>query len=293
MNTGKKPAFLSYIALSGLAILMALNYQIFILHNAFAPAGINGLATMIQYVFDFSIGYMSLIINVPLAIFAFFKVDRQFALKNLVFVLVFSGAMLVLQKYVDLSRFIYNTGDGRSTLLAPVASGVVNGYIYGCAIRLGGSTGGTDFIAAYVHKKRPEYSLIKVLFAFNVSVAILSYFVYDFNVEPVILCIAYCFITSNVSDNMIKGGERAIKVELITSHPEEISQALIKGLRHSVTLVEARGGYTGDGKTMLICVINKHQIASMTEIIRKFPDTFACISDVNQTLGNFKKIHRN
>jgi len=292
MNARKRPLLLDYAALAGLAVLMALNYQIFILHNAFAPAGINGLATMIQYVFDFSIGYMSLIINVPLAIFAFFKVDRQFALKNLVFVLVFSGAMLVIQKYLDLSKFIYHTGDGRSTLLAPVASGVVNGYIYGCAIRLGGSTGGTDFLAAYVHKIRPEYSLIRVLFAFNVSVALLSYFVYDFNVEPVILCIAYCFITSNVSDHMIKGGEQAIKVELITSQPQEISKALIEGLRHSVTIIDARGGYTGEDKSMLVCIINKHQIARMTEIVRQFPNTFACISDVNQTLGNFKRITR-
>ena len=292
MKLRNRPVFVDYIALSGLAILMALNYQVFILHNAFAPAGINGLATMIQYVFDFSIGYMSLIINVPLAIFAYFFVDKRFALKNLVFVLVFSGAMLVLQRYIDLSRFIYHTGDGRSTLLAPVASGVVNGYIYGCAIRLGGSTGGTDFIAAYVHKKRPEYSLIKVLFAFNVSVALLSYFVYDFNVEPVILCIAYCFITSNVSDRIVKGGEQAIKVELVTSQPAELTQALIAGLRHSVTMMEARGGYTGEDRTMLVCVINKHQIAQMTEIIRNFPDTFAYISEVNKTLGNFKHIER-
>jgi uncharacterized membrane-anchored protein YitT (DUF2179 family) len=165
-------------------------------------------------------------------------------LLDLVFVLVFSGAMLILQRYVDLSRFIYHTGDGRSTLLAPVASGVINGYIYGCAIRLGGSTGGTDFLAAYVHKIRPEYSLIRVLFAFNVSVALLSYFVYDFNVEPVILCIAYCFITSHVSDNMIKGGEQAIKVELITSHPEQISKALIEGLKGKA--VDADGNITLD-----------------------------------------------
>ncbi len=292
MNPQKRPLVLEYILLSALALLMALNYQIFILHNAFAPAGINGLATMIQYVFDFSIGYMSLIINVPLAVFAFFKVNKQFALKNLVFVLVFSGATLVLQKYVDLSRFIYHTGDGRSTLLAPVASGVINGFIYGHAIRLGGSTGGTDFLAAYVHKKRPEYSLIRVLFALNVTVAAISYFVYDFNIEPVILCVAYCFITSHVSDNIVKGGEQAIKVEMVTSRPDELMPVLIRELRHSVTRIEAEGGYSRQGKVMLICVINKHQIAQMTEILRRFPDTFAYVSDVNQTLGNFKRIAR-
>ena len=57
-----------YAVLFAMAVLMALNYQIFILHNAFAPSGINGLATMIQYTFNFSVGYFSLAINVPLAI---------------------------------------------------------------------------------------------------------------------------------------------------------------------------------------------------------------------------------
>ncbi len=90
-----------------LAMAMAVNYQIFILQNAFAPAGINGIATMIQYLFHFSIGYMSLIINIPLAIFAFFYVDRAFTVKTFIFTLSFSGFLLLLQNNVsDVSRFI-------------------------------------------------------------------------------------------------------------------------------------------------------------------------------------------
>ena len=292
MEPAKRPAALDYLALAGLAALMALNYQIFILHNAFAPAGINGLATMVQYLFHFSIGYMSLIINIPLAAFAFFKVDRSYALKTILFVLAFSGTLLFLQRCVDLSRFIYHTGDGRSTLLAPVASGAINGLIYGSAVRLGGSTGGTDILAAYVHKHHPEFSLMRLIFVFNSAVALLSYFVYDFNVEPVILCIAYSFITSNVSDSILKGGEQALKVEIITAHSERISQALIDRLRHSVTIVKAEGGYSHQDKELLVCVINKRQITQVTEILREFPDTFAYVSDVNKTLGNFKRISR-
>ena len=71
---------LEYVLVFFMGILMALNYQIFILHNAFAPAGINGIATMIQYLFSFSIGYSSLIINIPLALIAFLFVDRHFSL---------------------------------------------------------------------------------------------------------------------------------------------------------------------------------------------------------------------
>jgi uncharacterized membrane-anchored protein YitT (DUF2179 family) len=283
---------LDYLVLTGLAALTALNYQIFILHNAFAPAGVNGLATMVQYLFHFSIGYMSLIINIPLAAFALFRVGREFALKTLTFVVAFSGSMLLLQSVIDVSRFVYYTGDGRSTLLAPVASGTINGLIYGAAIRRGGSTGGTDFIAAYVHKKRPEYSMVRIIFALNATVAGISYFVYDFNIEAVILSILYSFITSKVSDSIIKGGEQALKVEIVTTHPEDISKALIERLKHSVTIVSAEGGYTHQKKALLICVVNKHQITRMTEILSEFPDTFACVSDVTKTLGNFKHISR-
>ena len=279
-----------YAAIMILAVAMALNYQIFILQNAFAPAGINGIATMVQYLFHFSVGYMSLIINIPLAILAFIFVDRDFALKTFTFALVFSGALLLLQTKIDLSRFIYHTDDGRSTLLAPVVSGAINVLIYGASIKLGESNGGTDFIAAFVHKRRPEYSMMRVIFVLNTIVAIMSYFVYDFNIEPVALCIIYSFITTHISDNILKGGQRALKVEMITAHPREITDQVIRELRHSATIVRAEGGYSHTEKTMLICVINKHQITRFTQIISAYPDTFACVSEVNETLGNFKRV---
>ena len=289
LSTGVRRAG-EYVALAFLATAMALNYQIFILHNAFAPTGINGIATMVQYVFNFSVGYMSLIINIPLAIVAFIFVDRHFALKTFAFSLVFSGALLMFQTKVDLSRFIYHTDDGRSTLLAPVVSGAINGMIYGASIKLGASTGGTDFVAALVHKRRPEYSMMKVIFVLNTAVALMSYFVYDYNVEPVALCIIYSYITTHISDSMLKGGQRALKVEMITAHPKEITEQVINKLHHSATILRAEGGYSHTEKTMLICVINKHQITEFTKIISAYPDTFACVSDVNETLGNFKRV---
>lgn len=283
-----------YLIIMLSAVLLALNYQVFILHNAFAPSGINGIATMIQYLFNFSIGYMSLIVNIPLAIFCFFKVGRHFSLKTFVSVVTFSIALLLMQNnIIDVSRFIYHTDDGRSTILAPIASGAVNGLIYGISIRYGGSTGGIDYIAAYVHKKRPDYSMMHIILVMNAVVAGLSYFVYNFNVEPVILCLIYNVITTRVSDGMIKGGEKALKVEVITNHPDEITRDVINILRHSATVLNAKGGYTHADKTMLVCVINKHQITKFLEIIGNYPGSFACITDVNQTVGNFKQVSRN
>ena len=285
-------AALDYLALASAAVLMALNYQIFILQNAFAPSGINGLATMVQYLFHFSVGYFSLIINIPLAIYCWFFVNRRFAARTITFVLVFSGALLIMQQYIDMSRFIYHTDDGRSTLLAPVVSGCINGFIYGTVIRRGGSTGGTDFVGEFVHKKYPGFSMMHVVLGINVVIASMSYFVYDYNIEPVALCIIYSFLTTMVSDRWIQAGKRAWRVEMITSHPEEVTKAVIEELHHSTTFLQAQGGYSHQGKTMLVCIINYHQISQMEQILSRFQDTFACVMPVNETLGNFRKISR-
>ena len=53
---------LTYFVIALIAVISALNYELFIFPNKFAPAGLNGICTMIQYVFGINVGYMSLII---------------------------------------------------------------------------------------------------------------------------------------------------------------------------------------------------------------------------------------
>lgn len=288
MKNRLRSAF-EYIAISVLAVIMAFNYEIFVFRNAFAPAGINGIATMVQYLFDFSVGYMSLLINIPLSLLAFFYVDKKFAFRSGVFTIMFSFALLLLKR-ADLSAIVYHTANGTSTILAPVAAGTVNGAIYGAAVKLGGSTGGTDIIAACIRVKMPYFSFARVTFVLNAIVAGASFFVYDFNFEPVIMCIIFNFIASNICDYIVKGGLGALKFEVITSHAEEMSEELMKKLHHGVTVINAEGMYTHSGKQVIICVINKHQIVDFQSIVRSYPDTFAYVSSVSETVGNFKKI---
>jgi len=288
----RKNKFAEYVGIIALASLMALNYEIFIFKNQFAPAGIGGVATMIQYVFDFSVGYLTLIINIPLAVIAYFIIDRDFTLKSLTFSLVFSMMLLVL-KNIDLTSFRYYSENGTSTVLAPVAAGTINGIIYGFAMKLNGSTGGMDIVAACIRKSRPHFALTRIIFTLNTIVAIVSYFVYGFKLEPVILCIIYCFITSTVNEYILKGGKGAIKFEIITMHADEISERIIKELRHSATIWAVEGAYTHNERQMLICLVNKHQIIDFQRILNEYDNTFAYISGVTETIGNFKRIKVN
>ena len=128
------------------------------------------------------------------------------------------------------------------------------------------------------------------MFALNAFVAVTSYFVYDYKIEPVLLCIMYCFTSSTITDKLAKSGRSAVCFEIITDYPEEISNEIIEKLHHSCTLIPAKGMYSGRQTNMLVCVVNKTQVAALTQIVKKYPNTFAVMDLVSEVMGNFKRL---
>lgn len=271
------------------AAIYAIAFEIFIFPNEFAPAGLPGLETMIQQKWGFPMSYMNVIVNVPLVILTFILVDKGYAVKSGIYSLCLSGWMYLLEQF-DLSPFIYQTPN--SAVLAPLAGGLLCGFSVAMVLKRGSCTGGTDLVAELVHHYRPEQKMIWVLFTLNASVAVLSYFVYGYKIEPVLLCLIYCFTISKTSDVLLKGLKEAIKFEIITDRPKELSQTLIDELGHGVTEIPAVGSFTHQEKTLLICVVNKNQIVAFQRILERFPGTFAYLHTVKETMGYFKTVKK-
>ena len=290
MNPNQRKAeYKSLLLIPFFALAMALSYALFIFPNKFAPSGVGGIATMVQYVFKFNAGYLNLLINIPILIVAWKLVDKEFVIKTALFTLCFSG-FLMLFEHIDFSKFQYYTENGTSNILAPVAAATINGAFYGFALRVHGSTGGTDVVSFCIKHYHPEYNVTWIGFILNAIIAGVSYFVYEFRFEPVICCIIYSFVLTSVGNQVLRGSQSALKFEIITAHPEELSKDLMNELHHGVTLLPAEGAYTHEQKSLVICIVNKHQIADIQQIIGKYPGSFAYITSVSETLGNFRKI---
>ncbi len=279
----------TYFVIVFVSLLCALSYELFVFPNQFAPSGVNGICTMIQHVTGISVGYLSLLINVPLALWCYVEVSKPVALRSMVYVLSFSLGILILD-HVDLSAFAYATENGTSKILGPLVAGIIQGYGYSILVKASAYTGGTDFISAIIHKRSPEKEFFGMSFAINAVIALCSYFVYGYEMEPVILCILYSFMSTTVGDRLMKSGRQAISFEIITDYPEEISRELIDKLHHSATLIPAKGMYSGKEVSVLICVVNKTQAAAVGRIVRKYPHTFAIVDPVSEILGNFKNM---
>ena len=287
MRTVKK--VWTYLVIAFVALMASLNYELFVFPNQFAPSGLNGLCTMIQHIWGINVGYLSLLINVPLALWCYFEVSKPVALRSMVYVIVFSLGLILLD-HVDLSYFHYVTENGTSKILGPLVAGIIQGYVYSILVKASAYSGGTDFVSAIVHKRNPNKSVFGMSFTINSIIAVGSYFVYGYQMEPVILCIMYSFMSSTVAERQLKSGREAICFEIITDYPQEISDEIIEKLHHTTTLIPAKGMYSGRETNMLVCVVNKTQAAIVSKIVRKYPNTFAVMDPVGEVMGNFKNM---
>ena len=276
----------SYLFIIFLGLVLALGYQLFVFPNNFAPAGLNGIFTMIQYLFGFKLSNASIILNIPLFILVFIFVSRPFATRAMVFLLSFSGFLMLLDM-VDLSPFVYSTTI--STLLGPAVGGMISGFCGYYMHQMGTCMGGTEYIAKLIHKKNPSFNLFTIMFALNVAVACISYFVYDYKIEPVLLCIIYSYFSSAIRDNMNRKHQSALRCEIVTEHGDALGHAIIDKLHHSVTKIPGTGLYTGKEKNVLVCIVNPSQLNELTKIVAEYPDSFVTVSQVNAVVGKFAR----
>ncbi len=145
----KKEIFCIFITLVA-SVLSAFGLYFFVYPASFAPAGVDGIATMLQEITRISAGYFSLLINIPLLIFAWFILKRRFVIYTVVFTLV-SSLLLVLFDTIGFPQYVATT----DKLISAVFSGIILGVRTGLMLKLGASTGGVDVVAAIVQKNVP------------------------------------------------------------------------------------------------------------------------------------------
>lgn len=270
------------ILIAILAAISAVNYAVFIFPNRFAPAGIDGICTMIQDLSGISIGYLALVVNIPLLIAAYIKLDREYAVRSTVFILSFSVVSAILSK-LDLSGIYYHTESSTSIVLAPVASGVIRGILYAITLHLNGSSGGVDIIAALIRKKAPHLNLMNIIFVLNMSVAVCSYFVYGHILEPVICGILYFYITSQTSNQIQLSKKENAKIEIITQDAGQICAEITESLHLSATILNSHGAYSENANTMVVCIAHKKYIPRIKDILKRFPQPIYFVSTVSES----------
>lgn len=275
----KQYAFLTAaILLSGL--LRALSVHCFIIPNNFASGGVTGIAAMLQAGTGINSGIFILGINLPLLVASFFLINKKFAVTTAIAIVLQSGLLLLFEKI----RF-YTYVDPYNSVLSAVAGGVLGGAGIGLMLKIGGSSGGTDIIATFIYKHYSATNVSWFIFILDSIVVFVSFFVYGYVLTPVLLSLTEMFASARANELIVYGFKAALKFEIVTTRPEELSKELMVKLHRGVTAIQAKGMYSGTDKTLLVCIVRRRQVSAFQKILNTYPDSFAYISTTSEVMG--------
>ncbi len=265
------------------SIVRAISIHIFVVPNNFAPGGVTGLSSILEYITHWNAGYFLVACNVPLIVIAWIFIGKRFACVSGIAIVLSSVLMIVTEKLMPNLKF--EAVESGERILAAIAGGILGGVGISIMLKIGGSSGGTDIIATIIQRKNSATNVAWFIFMLDSTVVLASAFVYDNPMVPILLSFVEMFVSSKVVETILQGFKSALKFEIITNHPEELSQDILHILHRGVTSIPAKGMYTGEERAMLICVLRKRQLSQFRLILKKYPDSFAYMSGTSEVVG--------
>ena len=218
--------------------------------------------------------------NIPLFLCGFRAMGKVFALRSL-------GATLLFSLLIDLLPLPPMTQD---PLLGAVFGGVLLGAGLGFILRGGATTGGSDMAARMVHNRFQHISVGALLFGIDGLVVALAGVCIQ--AEYALYAFISIYVSSRVIDMVMLGLSRDKACYIISEKHEEIKRELMEGMNRSVTVVQATGGFSGETRPVLLCVLSAQELGRLKAAVRSADErAFVFITDAYEVLGEgFRKL---
>ena len=278
---GKKPVGLDYLMIIVGTGLMSLAINSVFDAAGMVTGGFSGIAIIIKaWTKNLIEGGIPLwvtncVLNLPLFVIAW-KVRGFSFIKRAILGEISLSVWLAIQPVWNLA--------GNDLLLSALYGGVIQGVGIGLVFLGGGTTGGTDMMAAIIQKFLKHYSIAQIMQVIDAMVVLVG--MYVFGVHKALYAIIAVYLVTKVSDGLIEGLKFSKAAYIITGKPKEISDMIINDLDRGVTGINAKGMYSGQDKLMLFCVVNKKEIIMLREKVDKIdPDAFVIVTDAREVHG--------
>ena len=264
------------------SFIVCSGFSIFISPNSFLAGGVWGISAIIHhYANGLPMGVYLAMLNIPLIIWGWNKLNLRFAVYT-VFVILLQSSLLVVMPFY-LQPLVYTT----NPLLACIFGGLLIGLGSGLIVKYHGSGGGMD-IVGIILKTRFDISVGTILLTANATVVFCAAFVFGF--EPAMYTMVNLFISSQVFTQVLEGFNRKRNMMIISEKGADIAQKLIRELGRGVTIIKGEGGYTHRSKDVLFCVVSRFELSALKEIIAQMdPNAFVCINETYEVMGRFDK----
>lgn len=266
----------SFIAIG--ALLQALAMRLFLVPTNLVSGGVSGLSQVIHYFTGFPIGLMVFLGNLPLFLLGWrYLGGMRFAIRT-------AFAVIAFALFTDLLVFFLpENGLTSDLVLNTLYGGVVSGIGYGLVYRGRGTSGGSDILARILNHWR-GISISQSYLITDSLVILLAGL--SFSWENALYALVILYISGVAAEAITEGANVVRTALIVTSHPEAVVKVILYDMERGITQMNARGGYTGEQRTVLYCVVSRSEIPQIKALVREAdPQAFMVIGQAHEALG--------
>jgi uncharacterized membrane-anchored protein YitT (DUF2179 family) len=256
------------------SFFVAMSIKTVAVPHGFVTGGVSGIALLIYYFSDvLTPGLWLFVLNIPIAVIGWLMISGRFVLYT-------AYGMCAITTFMEIITFTLPVHDN---LLAAIAGGALLGAGAGISMRSLGSSGGLDILGILLHQ-RYGFRIGQVSFVFNAALFTVSFTL--LNTDMVLYSLIMVFVTSQIMDYVLSMFNQRKLVFIVSDHAQIISDAIIKEANRGVTLLDGRGGYTGQPKQVVMTVVNNVQQKKLEELIFTLdPEAFVIFENTFNVIG--------
>lgn len=251
--------------------------------NMLSAGGVTGISTLIHHFSGIPSGLLVFVINIPIIILGIVKLGGRFIVKTAIATIFVSISLEITERFMP----TYKTDD----ILAALFGGIIMGLGLSLVFMRGGTTGGVDIIAKVINRRFRHLTVGRVLLTMDGIVILLTAFAYK-NIETALYSVIAIFVSSKVMDTLLYGSDKGKIIYIVTSCPEEISKQIIEQVGRGVTMLSAKGAYTGKERQMLMCTVRLNEVSAVYSVVNELDkNAFIVVGEAGEIIGEgFKSI---
>nr|WP_325219644.1 YitT family protein [uncultured Oscillibacter sp.] len=267
----------SYAVITLGSVIYALSFDWFVAPNQFAMGGVTGLAQILHHWFPaLTVGAASALMNVPLFLIGWKKIGGHLLVSSLYAMVVSSAAIDGLNLLFDFQPM--------DPILAALFGGGVMGVGLGLVFAQGATTGGTDIVAKLLKLKWPWLPIGKLVVVPDTAVMLLVALTFG-QLSAMLYGFIKLYTCSKAMDTVLYGTVDSRVAYIISDHWRELSGTLLQS--RGVTLLQAKGAYTGAEKQVLMIAFKQKEIVDLKRRVYELdPEAFLIVCDARDVLGN-------
>lgn len=263
-------------------VVYAVGVMAFTVPYRFPDAGVTGIAVLSNYALGLSPAIVVGAANIGLLMWAWKELSVRVILWT-----IFSVVLLtILMELLQGMPFVHT--DDR--LLIALFGGAIKGFGGGLVLRSGASMGGLDIIVLFLRKK---YGVEVGKYNFYINMVIMGVGSFIVGFENAMFGLVGVYASGLMIDNAIASFDRRRLVFVITKEAEPVVKFITTELGRGATLIDAHGGYSGEYRPMLMCLLSRRQAVELKRFIgENQPHSFMVVSDATEVVGKGFKTWR-